>query len=249
MSLLDLLPFPFQRPLKRHILSLASNCSIVHHGTHFIFDVKTRLPKESVNIIFDVGANRGQSIDEYRMEFPEAQIVPFEPDPRTFKALQGSHPPSDRLRLVNSGLSERLGKLRFDDRAPATEIHRIADDQSDTSLEQLDFTTLDAFCKEFQFDRIDLLKVDTEGHDLNVLRGAADMLARSRINILICECLMTARPTRPVLVPFSQIHDAMGELGYVFFGLYYQEAPHNGSRAQIAYANCAYISPAVAARN
>ena len=60
---------------------------------------------------------------------------------------------------------------------------------------------------------------------------------------------MAAKPTEATLVPFAQIHDAMGDFGYVFFGLYNQETPHNGSRSEVAYANCAYISKQIAARN
>jgi hypothetical protein len=44
--------------------------------------------------------------------------------------------------------------------------------------------TLDEFCKQHSVEVIDLLKIDTEGHDLKVLQGASRLLAEGRITLI-----------------------------------------------------------------
>jgi hypothetical protein len=51
-------------------------------------------------------------------------------------------------------------------------------------VEQVDVTTLDRFCAEHQISAIDYLKLDVEGHELSVLRGAHDLLAADAIHLI-----------------------------------------------------------------
>lgn len=44
-------------------------------------------------------------------------------------------------------------------------------------------TTLGSYCHHHTIGRIDYLKIDTEGHDLHVLRGAAELIAEARVSI------------------------------------------------------------------
>jgi hypothetical protein len=61
--------------------------------------------------------------------------------------------------------------------------------------------TLDAFCAAGGVDAIDLLKIDTEGHDLSVLRGASGMLAGGRVGFILTE--------------FNQLDGAIGSLNAI----------------------------------
>jgi hypothetical protein len=60
-------------------------------------------------------------------------------------------------------------------------------------------TTLSAYCREKGIDRIDVLKIDTEGHDLAVLQGAEQMLSKGAI--------------RFVYVEFNDLQPKMGTAG------------------------------------
>jgi hypothetical protein len=48
-------------------------------------------------------------------------------------------------------------------------------------------TTLDGYCIRNDVERIGLLKIDTEGFDLEVLRGGANMLARKAVSFVYVE--------------------------------------------------------------
>jgi FkbM family methyltransferase len=48
-------------------------------------------------------------------------------------------------------------------------------------------TTLDAYCSAHGVDRIDVLKVDVEGHEPEVIKGAAGLINRGAIDVIILE--------------------------------------------------------------
>ncbi len=48
-------------------------------------------------------------------------------------------------------------------------------------------TTLDNYCAELSIERLDILKTDTQGYDLEVLRGSADLLGRHRVRLIYLE--------------------------------------------------------------
>ena len=53
--------------------------------------------------------------------------------------------------------------------------------------------TLDNFCYEKNINNIDVLKIDTEGNELNVLKGAKKLLEKSNINIIYTEISQTKK--------------------------------------------------------
>jgi FkbM family methyltransferase len=52
---------------------------------------------------------------------------------------------------------------------------------------EVECTTIDIFCNEFGLDKIDYLKIDTEGSELNILKGAKKYLENKKINVIQTE--------------------------------------------------------------
>jgi len=236
------------QPSQQTLLFAGAAFNAVPYGTDLIFDIKRRLQNERVSLIFDVGANIGQSAHVFRREFPDAKILSFEPDPNTFKHLQSSVSGMKNIEIFNCGFSRQPGALRFDFSWDATEMHRLADDQSDTRFPLVKVTTVDQFCLEHRIDRIDYLKIDTEGHDLEVLKGAGSTLARGAASIVVTECSLST--SNQYHVSFFEIQQHLESFGYTLFGIFDQNTPYNRKGlSEIVYSNCVYISPTVAARN
>jgi len=150
--------------LKQLAKAVAARLDPPPHGLSFAADYRRKFPNKRIRLIFDVGANVGQSVVEFQRDFPSAVILSFEPDRNSFDILQRVNG-----RAYNLALSSSPGQLRFDNRSPVSEVRAIACDQGDESLPIVSVTTVDQFCSEQNIKHIDLLKIDTEGHDLEVL--------------------------------------------------------------------------------
>jgi FkbM family methyltransferase len=241
------LPAPVRRQTKATLLGIGAAMNLIPDGTHIFFDIKRRLRNENFGLFFDVGANVGQSVRQFLTEFPGAKILAFEPDPDTFKKLEATVQKMPGVEALNFGFSRQSGVVRFDNTSPVIEMHRLADNQQDTSLPLVRFSTIDEFCAEKGIGNIDYLKIDTEGHDLDVLNGAAENLKRGAIGLAVAECSMNS--DNPGISAFFDVHQYMDQFGYRLFGVYEQTPGTFTSRPQLRRANCVYISPAVIARN
>jgi FkbM family methyltransferase len=150
-----------------------------------------------VSIIFDVGANTGQTSQEMRSAFPDAQIHAFEPHPETFRRLQTSAT-KNQFSAYQLALGDREGDATLYEYAASGDgslinsltpnaRFAIQHGYSAAALRSVGCTTIDGFCAKHNIDHINVLKVDTEGYDLHVLRGAEVMLAQERVGFVYVE--------------------------------------------------------------
>lgn len=212
-------------------------------GTDLFHDIAGWLPNTRVATIFDVGANVGQSARAYRKAYPAAAIHSFEPVPATFARLQAAvrglnvaaHPVALGAAAASAQVAETSSSTR-------NTITLGAAGEGSVAVQ-----TLDAFCSNKGIDRISLLKVDTEGHDLEVLRGAAEMLGAQRIDIVEVEAGMTRR--NDYHQPLEALKSHLEDHGYLLFGVYDQIGEWTSRHPWLRRANLVFISPAVAEAN
>ena len=146
-------------------------------------------PGQLVHVI-QVGANVGlwtrQFLDsaESRGRLDDVDLHAFEPCTATFRQLAkalGDSPAS----LQQLAVSDRPGKATLHI-APETSkwnsLHDLPGRHNAT--EDVAVTTLDAYAQRAGLSRIDLLKIDAEGHDLAVLKGASCLLRDGRIAVI-----------------------------------------------------------------
>ena len=161
-------------------------------------DLLARLARvNTCRVFWDVGANYGLYAFSLRASVPDLLVEAFEPDPdciallhRTLK-LGGS----DRVRVHPIALSDELGSMRFRrDLATGSTGSLLARDHSsdDASDPTGDSFIIDVMAStiDAESDRLgipDLIKIDVEGAELAVLRGARETL-RSHVPIILLEC-------------------------------------------------------------
>lgn len=142
-------------------------------------------------IFFDVGANVGNFSRQLLELFPQGQIHAFEPNPVTFAELVRQH--GDLVKSNNCGIGSSVGVLELWIRAEnkssshASLYKEVLTDQHhyhDANPIIVDVTTIDQYCDTHNISRIDFLKIDTEGHEIEALRGASRMLQDSRIRMV-----------------------------------------------------------------
>ena len=170
----------------------------VEFGRDLWSDVKTVLAAGEIKTVFDVGANEGQSAREFLRHFPTARIFSFEPTPATFQALSRFAQTQPRVTPVNKALGEAPGKIELNENAfHQTNSLLSANLGSEKYLGpgvincqrkiEVEMTTLDAFGRQESVTGIDLLKIDVQGFELFVLKGAQEFLSARKIGCIVLE--------------------------------------------------------------
>jgi FkbM family methyltransferase len=141
------------------------------------------VPKQGLAI--DVGANVG--VYSYRLKRLGHRVVSFEPDPAYQERLKSLLGPDARIEAVALSSAGGSGVMRVPNLGEAYGGGRaslsdevVPDDMVSTSYDAT-LRTLDSY----DFDDVAFLKIDVEGHEEDVLAGAAKTLERSTPTILI----------------------------------------------------------------
>jgi FkbM family methyltransferase len=145
--------------------------------------------------IFDVGSNQGQFLQLIlgKIAADDFIIHCFEPAKETFKILEETSIENRRIKLNNIGLGKEKGEamLHFDNAGSglASLTKRKLDHFGIDfcKSEQVKISTVDDYCSENAIDHIHLLKIDVEGHELDVLAGSKKMFDRKAIEIITFE--------------------------------------------------------------
>jgi FkbM family methyltransferase len=147
--------------------------------------------------VVDVGANEGQYSADVWAVNGDAHVFAFEPHPGTYSRLlsHASRMGIERMTAINAACGSASGQLVLYDYAGSggtshaslhagviEELHKGASDQH--VVEVID---LDTFAAKHGISLIHLLKIDAEGHELEVLKGAANLLRENRIRAIQLE--------------------------------------------------------------
>jgi len=167
------------------------------------------LPKRSV--LFDVGANVGNYSSELIKQFPDASLHVFEPHPKTFEILS-KKVFLNSTSLNNLALSSEEGKIQLFDYAErdgsshASVVRGVIENihSGDSMVHEVNKKTLDDYIKINNIDNIDLLKIDVEGHELEVLKGAKNILKESKVKIVQLEFNEMNVESRTYLMDFRK---------------------------------------------
>jgi FkbM family methyltransferase len=204
--------------------------------------VNLHLPGYRPDVVFDVGANIGRTAIAFARGFPEATVYAFEPVAATFQRLTENVAAEARIRPFNLALGRRAGRARM--RIQSLSVsNRIATWRDYyRPHETVTMASGDAFCVEHSIQHIGLLKIDAEGHDLEVLRGFAAMLKTSRVDLVEAEVGMN--PENRMHAPFGSVQKFLERLGYRLFLLYDfgRDAPFTG-RVVLRRCNAVFASP------
>lgn len=174
-------------------------------------------------IVFDVGANVGQTASEFVQYFPSAEIHCFEPISKPFEILRNNFESNHRVHCYHQALGAENGELNIvinDDPISTTNslIHQGRHSQNKAKHETVEVISIDSFLVKHNIPRIDFLKIDVEGFELEVLKGAANAFDYNQVRLVLCEVGLSAE--NKFHVSIAEMIAFMEAKGFYFFGLY-----------------------------
>jgi len=170
-------------------------------------------------VVFDVGANIGDWAAMAASINPSATLHCFEPSKPTFQRLQERVPAN--VTCNNLGLSSTGGEATlyvFSEEAGSNSLHQRKGlgGAAQEKEEKVILDTIDGYCQRFGVRNIDLLKVDVEGHELEVFKGGKELLRRGQIKRIQFEYGGCNIDSRTLLKDFFEFFEPYG---YVFHKL------------------------------
>lgn len=165
---------------------------VLNYQNDFIsgeFDfLRDSLKGQEAFIVLDVGANVGNYSKKVLEINPKVQLHCFEPHPKTFKVLE-ENIGFDKAQLNNKGVGETNSTLQLYDYSEAdgsshASLHKGVIEEvhgKDSVVHQVEVIELESYLKEKGIDKVNLLKIDTEGNELAVLKGLGEYLSQKKI--------------------------------------------------------------------
>lgn len=146
----------------------------------------------------DVGANNGDWTENFlRFGNPHLKGLLYDPCASCAAHLTTRFGNNTRLQVAAVALSDYSGSTQFFESTVSSKFSSISEVNAcvGSKCRQVDVTTLDIEMAARNWPRISILKIDAEGHDYFVIRGARNLLAQKRIDVLQFECNYTWNAT------------------------------------------------------
>jgi FkbM family methyltransferase len=167
-----------------------------HWGVSALTDIR-RLAKSqntTINRVLDIGAHFGEWGRTAIEAFPAAEVISFEPFPESFAVLQKNLSGNGRHTAVNVAAGDCAGELDFFlyqnsclNSLTQRSAWSVKSNWNSMASIKVQVVRLDDWCEQANLQHVDLLKVDTEGFDLQVLQGAEGLFRQGRVRFVFVE--------------------------------------------------------------
>jgi FkbM family methyltransferase len=195
-------------------------------------------------VLFDVGAHEGLTTLQYKELFPGARVYAFEPFEGSFQKLRAATGNVPGVHLVNQALGRTRGELKFRvNQSTATNSLLPTDPRARETWNGMDVTdtvaetvvqvdTLDHFLEANDgIGRIDVLKLDAQGGEMDILLGAEKSIGQGRVRILYTEIIVM--PTYTGQRSLDEYLAFMRGHGFVLHNLYNPLFSNSGQLNQV----------------
>jgi FkbM family methyltransferase len=193
----------------------------------------------SFSTIIDVGANRGQFARFARVTFPTVPIIAFEPLPDCADAIRRTFRSDPDLRVVEAAVGDSSGKITIhrnqfspsSSLLPMSRRHVSAFPHTARTTDvEVPIDTLDNLLASVNIGARVMLKIDVQGFEDRVLRGASATVAKCSL-IIVETSFIELYEGQPL---FADVHGQLMSAGFHFSGAFDQIVdPANGEILQI----------------
>lgn len=167
---------------------------------------------KNAKVIFDAGVFVVDHVDQYFAQNSICQVHGFEPIPESYAIAKRRFAKEEgkRFFLNHVALSDQPGKLILHSYQGVSSFYKnqFHVDNPDSREVEVSAITIDDYVAQNNISHIDFIKLDVEGYELNVLRGAIRCLQDKKIAQVQFEFAMNQDYS------FKNIYDFFQQLGY-----------------------------------
>ena len=176
---------------------------------------------DNIEIFFDVGSHRGTYTDLIINNFKIKKVLMFEPQKNIFKFIKKKYIKNKSITVYNQALSDKKNRqtLYINKHDLTSSLSKIDKKNRYLNLKALLFggsindmvkkkskvnsSKLSDIIKKSKIRKIDLLKIDTEGHELQVLKGNGSFLKKN------VKCMLIEIHNSPIFINYDskKIHN------------------------------------------
>lgn len=170
---------------------------LINNGETLVQRVVLGAKEVTPKVVVDCGANTGEWTYQLCRESElkdnnfEMNIYSFEPSAYTYRKLVSTiknigEKKYIRFSPVNKALSSRIGEANLAIVNPGGGTNSLVytENIQNQKMESVQLTTLDYFVEQNNISHISLLKIDAEGHDPDVIKGAERLIANQNIGVI-----------------------------------------------------------------
>jgi FkbM family methyltransferase len=189
-------------------------------GRNHLYDILVEEKRNDNFVIFDIGANIGQTAKFYNNLLSKPQIYSFEPVTSTFNQLNANIKESN-ISCFEYALGAKKEKVEIvvDDSNNGLNslVKNVYSSLNTGKTEIVEVHTVDEIFEKLNLDRIDILKIDTEGFDLEVLHGSKNVLSDRKVKYVFCEVGFNNEPNKG---NFYEINKLLRKYDFWLCGFY-----------------------------
>lgn len=202
-------------------------------------------------VIFDVGAHTGETYKDYRRRFSDASLHLIEPFEQSATLLKEIASTDERAHVHQVALSDVTGEstLHVNHSSATNSLQPLVSDaaarwgastltkQTETIVKTV---TLDSLCESLGISEIDIIKIDVQGTEMCVLKGAEQMFNAQNVGLLQMEYI--AESTYERQRPLHEYLEFFHSRNYQLLDIY-QPIRRNGKLLQcdLLFANQRYL--------
>ena len=194
--------------ISQYLIGIGSGNGVNESGEYIIFRLLKKICEPQF-CIFDVGSNKGQFLDLAldSISTNNFSIHCFEPNKYAFNCLT-EREEDKRLHLNNIGIGYKKTTMTLYYDAPGSVYASLSKRQFDrpekvfNKSEIVQIEPIDNYCRVHKINRINLLKIDIEGHELDALTGAKIMFSSRAIDMVSFEYGRANVDTRTFFLDF-----------------------------------------------
>ena len=203
----------FFLPLKYDYLQQQIIVKNKFYENEFLLKIKKYMPRDAV--VIDAGANIGNHLIYFVKVLNAKEIYGFEPQKKIFNILKKNvflNNIQNKTKIYNLGLGEKNCKANFNLTESKHNSGAVFIEESDNG--EANVVTLDSMKIR---EKIDFIKIDTEGFELKIIRGAKKLIKRDKPILFIEIQPINEKPLIGLLKSFGyKIEKKLDKENYLF---------------------------------